>query len=237
MSKILFINAYDPYSIVGNGNNKDNSLDKLNLPKEDKFLLNLPKEDKFLLNLPKEFINYIFKNAFYKIKSLNYLIINFRKFINNQNYLIINNISGLFITIEKNNNLRGCIGLFKLNTDIIDTILYLSYQSAFNDTRFNPITIDEIDNLTYKITYLKTPYIVSLKNLFDEFIIGLHGITIYFKKNKYATYLASVMIDYFKMTPNMKLDLKSFDIIKKSLQIKSGSDNDNIIKIELYECI
>ena len=27
IDKILFTNAYDPYSIVGNGNNNDNSLD------------------------------------------------------------------------------------------------------------------------------------------------------------------------------------------------------------------
>jgi len=61
--------------------------------------------------------------------------------------------------------------------------------SAFKDRRFNPIAIQEVEDLTVTITYLKN--FEKAKDAYD-WIIGTHGITIDFNiegQNHGATYL------------------------------------------------
>jgi predicted class III extradiol MEMO1 family dioxygenase len=149
--------------------------------------------------------------------------------------LYLRDIVGIFVTIEKNNKLRGCIGLFELYIDIINTITKSTKLSAFYDTRFTPINIGtELKDLIFKINYLKKPFIVDITLLFQTFIVGLHGITVYFSDNKSATYLASVMVDYFYMRNNN--DFKThFDVLVQSLKDKAQSYG-YIKYIELYEC-
>ena len=131
--------------------------------------------------------------------------------------------------------MRGCIGLFELDIDIINTIIKSTYLSAYHDSRFSPIDLKtELTDLTFKINYLKKPFIINMHELFNIFIVGLHGITIHFTDNTSATYLASVMIDFFNM--KNKEDFKrDFDKLVSSLKEKAGSIG-NIKYIELYEC-
>ncbi len=148
--------------------------------------------------------------------------------------LYLRDIIGIFVTIEKNKQLRGCVGLFELNIDIINSITKSTNLSAYHDSRFSRIENDELKYLTFKINYLKKPFKIDNKLLFKTFQVGLHGITIYFTDNKSATYLASVMIDFFHMT-NIDDFKKQFDSLVKSLKDKAGSSGD-IKYIELYEC-
>ncbi len=149
--------------------------------------------------------------------------------------LYLRDIVGIFVTIEKNHKLRGCVGLFELYIDIINSITKSTKLSAFNDSRFSPIDLKtELRDLTFKINYLKKPFIVDKSNIFNTFIVGLHGITIHFTDNTSATYLASVMVDYFNMK-NKDDFQRDFDKLVSSLKDKAGSNGD-IKYIELYEC-
>jgi len=177
------------------------------------------KSNKYLLNLPKKHLNEYFNN-------------NIKK---STNYIIIDSVEGIFVTIYKSKKLRGCIGTFTLKGDIINTINIQTHDSAFNDSRFTPLTKEEFSSgtLTYSINFLRKPFITQ--NIFDDFITGLHGITIYFN-SKSATYLALVMIESFNMKIGDKINQYKFNEIKESLQQKANT-NDEITKIELYECI
>lgn len=191
------------------------------------------KFNKYLLNLPKKIINWIFESSFEE-HSIHDIIYEFRKNKLNKLQLNINNIEGIFITIEKNNILRGCIGTFKLiNNDLIETILNRTIMSAFYDNRFSKITYDEVKYLSYKINFLHKPFIVDIGDIFDILKVGTHGITIYFNDGLNATYLASVLYEHFNITQdNLR---NKFDVLVNSLKDKAGS-NSNINYIELYEC-
>ncbi len=153
--------------------------------------------------------------------------------------LFIKDIEGIFVTIYShldNNKLRGCIGTFTLKGDIINTIQKQTLMSAFEDTRFTPITKDELSYLTYKINYLNSPFEVSKDDIFNIYEPNTHGITIEFSDNSSATYLASVMPEGFDI--NTKEDFRmNFEKLVQSLREKSHSTKDSqIAHIKLYIC-
>lgn len=196
-----------------------------------------------LLNIPRLTIEYVFNNYTInsrlsdskKIDILNELE---KKFIFQKK----SDEFGIFVTIEKNGNLRGCIGTFKLTDNLGRLIAEKTLDSAFNDSRFNPISIDEINSLNYKVNFLSKPNLIfdyikdSDKKIYEivekNIIIGIHGITIKFDNNKSATYLASVLIDHFNIK---ELTLKKWDELVLSLKKKSGG-SDKIKEIEIYKC-
>ena len=82
---------------------------------------------------------------------------------------------GIFVTINKHGNLRGCIGLI-----ISDRPLYLGCQqmaqaAALEDPRFTPITEKELPDLEIEISILTPPEkIVD----FGDIVIGRDGLII-----------------------------------------------------------
>ena len=59
-----------------------------------------------------------------------------------------------FITLEKNNKLRGCIGSIFPNVAIADDLAKNTFAAAMNDSRFSPITKDELKKITFKVSLL-----------------------------------------------------------------------------------
>jgi len=66
-------------------------------------------------------------------------------------------ITGVFVTLNKRDSLRGCIGyplpVRKLSEGLIDAAI----SAATQDTRFNPVTVDELDNIIFEVTVLTPP--------------------------------------------------------------------------------
>lgn len=146
--------------------------------------------------------------------------------------VFIRDVEGIFTTIYKDGNLRGCIGTFNLLGDLNETIANRTIASASQDGRFAPIKKSELPRLTYKINFLKKPVASSI----NKMKVGTHGITIHFKDGRSATYLASVLPESFGIDSKKKL-MDRFNTIRDSLQEKSGASNKNIDFIEIYECI
>ena len=193
------------------------------------------QSNKYLLDLPQKYLDIYFNKKPTDYIPTDYIPTDYIQDINNSNYIIIDSIEGIFVTIYKCKKLRGCIGTFTLKGDVINTIKIQTRDSAFCDSRFTPLTKEEFNSgmLTYTINFLRKPFITQ--NIFNDFITGLHGITIYFN-NRSATYLALVMIESFDMKIGDKINQDKFNKIKESLQQKADT-NDEITKIELYECI
>jgi MEMO1 family protein len=84
---------------------------------------------------------------------------------------------GAFVTLKEDGQLRGCIGRFEATNPLYELVQQLAISSSTEDTRFQPVSADEIDNLDIEISVL-TPMrrIYSI----DEFVLGKHGI--YMKK-------------------------------------------------------
>ena len=88
---------------------------------------------------------------------------------------------GVFVTLNKNNNLRGCIGYAEPIKPAIDATMEVAIAAAFNDPRFNQVSKDEFDDLDFEVTVLTKPELIEVahyKQYFDEIEIGRDGLII-----------------------------------------------------------
>lgn len=83
--------------------------------------------------------------------------------------------SGAFVTLHKGSELRGCIGQLAPKEALFATVQRCAISAALEDTRFSPVTYEEITNLIIEISVL-TP----LRRIGDpsEVQVGKHGLMI-----------------------------------------------------------
>lgn len=84
---------------------------------------------------------------------------------------------GAFVTLKINGELRGCIGRFISSDPLYEAVRASAYSSAFEDTRFTPLTKPEYDKVQIEITVLGP---MRKINNINEIVLGKHGI--YIKK-------------------------------------------------------
>jgi len=76
--------------------------------------------------------------------------------------------AGVFVSIHKHGQLRGCIGTFEpTQPNVAEEIISNAVNSATRDYRFSPITPDELPELTYKVDILTQPEPVKSKAELD----------------------------------------------------------------------
>lgn len=64
---------------------------------------------------------------------------------------------GVFVTLHKHGQLRGCIGSLTGTESIADGVRRHAANAAFHDHRFSPVTRDEVQDLTIDISVLTEP--------------------------------------------------------------------------------
>lgn len=88
---------------------------------------------------------------------------------------------GAFVTLNKRGQLRGCIGYSEPYEKLIDALLDVSLAAAFDDPRFNPLTMDEFEEVDIEISVLTKPQIIDVEN-YSEYLsaieIGSDGLII-----------------------------------------------------------
>ena len=106
--------------------------------------------------------------------------------------------SGVFVTLNKQNSLRGCIGyplpIKKLSEGLIDAAI----SAATHDTRFSPVTADELDKITFEVTVLTPPVEIKVEQSSEYLIeikVGRDGLIV---ENPYTSglLLPQVPIEY-----------------------------------------
>ena len=118
-----------------------------------------------------------------------------------------------FVTLEINNNLRGCIGSIIAHRRLIDDLINNAQNSAFSDPRFTPLEKDEFEKVSIDVSLLSAPEKMDFKDeadLIEQIKPNIDGIII--KDGNYqAVYLPSV----WEQLPDKVLFLDS-------LKIKAG---------------
>ena len=130
---------------------------------------------------------------------------------------VFNQLGACFVTLKKNNNLRGCIGSIIAHQPLINDIVQHAQDAAFRDPRFNPVELNEVDALTIDISVLSEPTPISFKDeqdLLEQIVPFKDGIIIKDKRYQ-AVYLPSVWEDL----PDKTLFLNS-------LKMKAGLPSD-----------
>lgn len=88
--------------------------------------------------------------------------------------------AGIFVTIKKNGELRGCIGFPRPVYTICEALIRSSIYSATEDPRFGRVREEELDSLQIEITVLGNPEIIdqNKENFLDLIEIGRDGLII-----------------------------------------------------------
>lgn len=88
---------------------------------------------------------------------------------------------GVFVTLNKNFRLRGCIGYPEPIMPAIDATMEAAIAAAFNDPRFPEVSMIEYDDLDFEVTVLTKPELIEIAHpdqYFDEIEIGRDGLII-----------------------------------------------------------
>ncbi len=75
--------------------------------------------------------------------------------------------AGAFVSLHKDGNLRGCIGtIMATRNNLAEEILQNAISACSQDPRFNPVEVDELDDIEYSVDVLGEPErIFSVKDL------------------------------------------------------------------------
>lgn len=66
--------------------------------------------------------------------------------------------AGIFVTLEKGKELRGCIGTFlPVYNNIASEIIHNAIAAGIQDYRFLPVTSEEIPDLSFSVSILSKP--------------------------------------------------------------------------------
>jgi hypothetical protein len=97
---------------------------------------------------------------------------------------------GVFVTLNKNGQLRGCIGYIEPIKPLIEAVADNAISAAIYDSRFLPVKADELKDIEIEISILTVPKPDTIENAAkNKFGVVLQ------KGNRGATYLPQVWED------------------------------------------
>jgi hypothetical protein len=133
-----------------------------------------------------------------------------------------------FVTLHKNEQLRGCIGILEPLRPLVADIAHNAFAAAFSDSRFPPVSPDELSQLKIHISILGTPEEIlfdSENDLLSQLQPGIDGLILQEGSLK-GTFLPSV----WESLPE-KHDFLNHLKAKTGLPANYWSDN---IKVQRY---
>jgi len=101
---------------------------------------------------------------------------------------------GVFVTLHKNGTLRGCIGNIEPVKTVVQGVRENAVFAAFKDSRFAPLSLDELGLIDIEISILSKPEKVAYENcleLVSSLRRGVDGVIIE-KDYHRATFLPQV---------------------------------------------
>ncbi len=143
---------------------------------------------------------------------------------------------GCFVTLNnKKDGLRGCIGAFTRSRPLYSNVVSLAVSAA-HDMRFqsDPVTYEELDEITIEISVLTRPRELSFKSpddLLKQLRPGKHGVILYTRYGN-STYLPQV----WEQIPE-KAGFLSRLCRKHGAPLDTWKKDFKNIKVEIYEAI
>ncbi len=132
------------------------------------------------------------------------------------------NAAGVFVSLKKDGELRGCIGtLSPVRENIAEEIIYNAVSAGTEDPRFYPVTEGELNALVYSVDVLTSPQRIAGKAELDP---GRYGVIV---KKGYRT---GVLLP----------DLEGVDSVEEQLSIalrKAGIRSDEDYEISRFEVV
>lgn len=144
--------------------------------------------------------------------------------------LLLKECRGTFVTLHKHGGLRGCIGNIEPVKTIFKSVIDNARHAAFHDSRFNPLSFDEVEDTEIEVSILTKPEKIDYKDsaeLISKLKPGTDGVIIS-KKIYKSTFL-----------PQVWENLKSPEEFLSQLCVKAGLPADewtsNSLEISTYQ--
>lgn len=106
---------------------------------------------------------------------------------------------GVFVTLHTRGRLRGCIGRLDTSTPFREALRQAALSAAFHDSRFPPVSADELDAITLSISVLTAP---TPWCGIQDLVIGRHGVLVE-GRGRRGVFLPQVATDH-------RMDAESF---------------------------
>lgn len=174
----------------------------------------ISKDDgKMLISLARKAIASVFEGE--KIEAEEYLRYKFSE------------PQGVFVTLNINDELRGCIGFAEPIFPLFDGVIRAAKAAAFEDPRFLRLQKEEFKHVKIEVSVLSLPKLIEAKKPEDyltKIKIGRHGLIIRGLHGS-GLLLPQVFTDY-NCTPKIALGMTCQ---KASLSMDAWKDRDNKI--------
>lgn len=90
---------------------------------------------------------------------------------------VSHNASGVFVTLKRRGELRGCIGTLQCRAGLAEEVARAARESATQDPRFPRVSADEVPDLSVEISVLG-PLEPIAPDVGDAIVIGKHGLVV-----------------------------------------------------------
>lgn len=137
--------------------------------------------------------------------------------------------AGVFVTIMKDNELRGCIGTsLPTKKNIAEEIVSNAIAAAVEDYRFEPIKEKELSHLSYTVYILGEPELVEDINTLDPKKFGIIVKTMPITS---PTGIDVLFDGHFRLKSGLLLpDLEGIDTVKEQISITCQKAGINPLK-------
>lgn len=98
---------------------------------------------------------------------------------------------GIFVTLRKRDELRGCIGRITSEEPLSATLPKITLEAALNDRRFPPLSAEELAEVTIEHSILSKPSPVATP---QEIVLGRHGVILTLDRRR-ALFLPEVAVE------------------------------------------
>ena len=136
-------------------------------------------------------------------------------------------VLGVFVTLNKNKELRGCIGFPEGVYPLYEGVIKAARSAAFSDPRFVPLEKDELKDINIELSVLTKPEKIDVKKAEDyikEIKVGRDGLIVK------GTYGSGLLLP--QVATEYKWDNRVF---LEQTCVKAGLDKD--IWKDLNECV
>ncbi len=129
-----------------------------------------------------------------------------------------------FVTLTKRGSLRGCIGSLEARQELWKDVQENSINSGFYDTRFAPLTKDELDKIKIEVSVLSKHIKLNYKNEKDLLNKLDNKMGVILKKDNFSsTFLPQVWEQILDKTEFLE-----------NLSLKAGLNKDAWKKAEIW---
>jgi AmmeMemoRadiSam system protein A len=186
---------------------------------QDKYSL---QEKEYMLNLARETLNMYLKDGQLPIPDPKALTDNLKE------------NRPCFVTLIYKGQLRGCIGMFEFNTPLYKNIISRARAAATEDSRFSPVTYEELKDINIEISILTEPIDLkfsSPQDLLNKLLPYEDGVILYTAYGA-STYLPQV----WEQLPDKEEFLSSL-CRKHGAPPDYWRNNYKTMRVEIYKAV